>query len=393
MKRIVELDGVRTIAVASVIACHFAPFSNWFDQLPAHYGGLGVDVFFILSGFLITTILLGLKGARHPYKAFYARRFVRIMPPYLLLLAIVYGIAWFVHDQIEPQKVAGQLLFLRSFVNIGADLHRLVAVIHHPGMIPNPFALTFNKFVEPDYPVMPITASLGPTWSLSVEEWFYVLWAPVVLLLSRRWILVVGVAMCVEGFFVRWILSPPAMILRSADILIAGALLALWIERRRSLEVARQRLYDRVLNIAALGAALVYLLLAVLHRELVSMTFAEIAFAGFVGWLILHGGSPNPLSRFLRWTPMVYIGSISYMLYLIHLPMYFLVRAGVTRLNLNLHQETRYWVVALAAMALSVAFSAASWRFYEAPILEHKDRLTDWIVGEGEHAKPMKSSH
>ena len=393
LKRIVELDGVRTVAVAGVIACHFAPFSNWFGQIPAHYGGLGVDIFFVFSGFLITTILLELKHAEHPYKVFYARRFIRIMPPYILLLVIVYGIAFFAHDPIEPQKFFGQILFLRSFLNIGNDLHRLVAVIQHPSLIPNPFAITFNKFVEPDYPILPITGSLGPTWSLSVEEWFYVLWAPVVLLLNRTWIVVVGVAMCVAGLLLRWIISPPSMILRSSDILIAGALLALWIEHRRRLDATTQRRNDLFFGIASAGAGVIYLLLVVVHRELLSMTFAEFAFAGAVGWLILHAGSPNPLSRFLRWKPMVYLGSISYMLYLIHLPMYFLVRAGVTRIAGGVSQEARYWIVSLATMILSVAFSAASWRFYESPILRHKDRWTHWVLGRKEKLSAVSSTH
>jgi peptidoglycan/LPS O-acetylase OafA/YrhL len=393
MKRIVELDGVRTVAVAGVIACHFAPFSNWFGQIPAHYGGLGVDIFFVLSGFLITTILLELKHAEHPYKVFYARRFIRIMPPYILLLVIVYGIALFAHDPIEPEKFFGQILFLRSFLNIGSDLHRLVAVIHHPSLIPNPFAITFNKFVEPDYPILPITGALGPTWSLSVEEWFYVLWAPVVLLLNRTWIVAVGIAMCVAGFLLRWIISPPSMILRSSDILIAGALLALWIEHRRSLDATTQRRNDLLFGIASALSGVIYLLLVIAHRELVSMTFAEFAFAGAVGWLILHAGSSNPVSWFLRLKPMVYLGSISYMLYLIHLPMYFLVRAGVTHVAGDVNQEARYWIVSITTAVLSVAFSAASWKFYESPILKHKDRFTDWVLGRKEQLVTVDSTH
>lgn len=384
MKRIVELDGVRTIAVASVIACHFAPFSNWFGQFPAHYGGLGVDVFFVLSGFLITTILLELKNAEHPYKIFYARRTIRIMPPYLLLLLVVYGIAFFVHDPIEPKKFVGQILFLRSFLHVSSDFHRLIAVFHHPSLIPNPFAHTSNKFVDRDYAILPITGSLGPTWSLSVEEWFYVIWAPVVLLLSRRWIAAVGAAMCLSGCFMRWAISPPSLILRSADILITGALLALWIEHRRKLALALQQKYDRLFHLTAVLAGLTYILLVTLHRELLSMTFAEVAFAGAVGWLIVNAGSRNPFSRFLRFAPMVYIGSISYMLYLIHLPMYFLVRAAVSKLPLAISQNGRYWVVSMATVVCAVAFSALSWKLYEAPILSHKDRWTDWIVRKRE---------
>ena len=382
MKRIVELDGVRTVAVLGVIACHFAPFSNWFNQLPAHYGGLGVDIFFVLSGFLITTILLELKHSEHPYKIFYARRFLRIMPPYLLLLVIVYGIAFFAHDPIEPQKFVGQLLFLRSFNKIGVDIHAIAAVLRHPSLIPSPLAITFNKFVDRDYPILPITGSLGPTWSLSVEEWFYVLWAPVVLLLSRRWIVVVGILMCLQGLLLRWFINPGALVLRCADILIAGALLAIWMEHRGKLPKAERAKYDRILDIAAALCMIVFVLLIVVHRELLSLSFAEVAFAGGVCWLIRHANAANPVCAVLRWKPIVYIGSISYTLYLIHLPMYFLVRAAIMRIFSGMSEDARFWVVSLTSMALSVAFSALSWTLYEAPILRYKDHLTDWITGK-----------
>lgn len=388
MKRIVELDGVRTIAVGMVITCHFAPFSNWFNQFPAHNGGLGVDIFFVLSGFLITTILLGSKNQEHPYEIFYARRFLRIMPPYLLLLVIVYGIAFFAHDLIEPKKFIGQLLFLRSFNTVGEDLHHVLAVVRNPHLIPNPFAITPPKFVDRDYPILPITGSLGPTWSLSVEEWFYVLWAPVVLMLRRPWIVAVGCFLCTTGFLLRWFISPGGII-RSGDILIAGALLAIWIEHRRSLPASEQAKYDRLLDVATLITGAIFITLTLLHRELTAMTFAEVAFAGTVAWLIRHANASNPLSTFLRWKPMVWIGSVSYTLYLVHLPMYFLVRAGLTRVlgEANAATESRYWIVALTSIAMALIFSWLSWKFFEEPILSYKDHLTEWIAHRRERER------
>ena len=385
MKRIVELDGVRTLAVGMVITCHFAPFANWFNQFAGHNGGLGVDIFFVLSGFLITTILLGSKNQEHPYEIFYARRFLRIMPPYLLLLVIVYGIAFFAHDVIEPKKFIGQLLFLRSFSTVGEEAHRLIAVIHNPHLIPNPFAVTIPKFVDRDYPILPITGSLGPTWSLSVEEWFYVLWAPVVLMLRRPAIVAIGFFLCFTGFLLRWFISPSG-ILRSGDILIAGALLAIWIEYRKTLPVASQAKYDRLFDAATLVAGAIFVTLTLLQRDLMAMTFAEILFAGGVAWLIRHANSANPLSSFLRWKPIVWVGSISYTLYLIHLPMYFLVRAAITRIlgEANAATEVRYWIVALTTIVLALIFSWLSWQFFEAPILSYKEHLTDWITSRHE---------
>ena len=85
--RIVELDGLRAIAVALVIGCHYPVVASSFWGLP-ELGWLGVEIFFVLSGYLITTILLRLRGREDAYEVFYARRARRIVPPYFLVLSI-----------------------------------------------------------------------------------------------------------------------------------------------------------------------------------------------------------------------------------------------------------------------------------------------------------------
>src|SRR5579864_3258892 len=80
--RILELDGLRAIAILLVLGCHYPGFARRLHRLP-EFGWVGVDIFFALSGYLITTVLLGLRGRRTPYRTFYSRRFIRILPPYL----------------------------------------------------------------------------------------------------------------------------------------------------------------------------------------------------------------------------------------------------------------------------------------------------------------------
>jgi len=319
------------------------------------------------------------------------------MPPYFLLLLLVYGIAWFAHDPVEPSKVLGQLLFLRSFPKFGTDVHNFIMVLRHPSLIPNPSQISLHKPVAPDYPVLPITGSLGPTWSLSVEEWFYVLWAPVVLRLRRPAIVWIGVGMVVLGLLIRWwLVDPVCYLTRSADVLIAGALLALWMERRKTLGAEKRARYDMALNITAAASAAIFVLMATVHRELLSMSFAEVAFAGAIAWLVRHAGGGDPVSRLLRFRPLVYIGSISYMLYLIHLPIYFLVREAVGRgfgRFGSLDQQARYWVVSALSLLLSGLFAAASWKFFEAPILRYKDRWTSWIVRRRASYSGVGSAH
>src|SRR5487761_2646269 len=83
--RIRELDGLRGIAVLAVVGEHYF---NWVPFTLFRYGWLGVDLFFILSGFLITSILLELRSSEHYFSVFYARRALRIFPPYYIALGI-----------------------------------------------------------------------------------------------------------------------------------------------------------------------------------------------------------------------------------------------------------------------------------------------------------------
>jgi peptidoglycan/LPS O-acetylase OafA/YrhL len=83
--RIHELDGLRAIAILLVIGCHYHWFAARFWGFPK-FGWVGVDVFFVLSGYLITTILLRLKGSSQPFRHFYKRRCLRILPPLTLAL-------------------------------------------------------------------------------------------------------------------------------------------------------------------------------------------------------------------------------------------------------------------------------------------------------------------
>src|SRR5579862_1986494 len=89
--RIKELDGLRGIAVLAVIDLHYL---GWLPIAGSAYGWLGVDLFFVLSGFLITSILVGLRGKEHYFKVFYSRRALRIFPPYFLGLLVYLGVSF-----------------------------------------------------------------------------------------------------------------------------------------------------------------------------------------------------------------------------------------------------------------------------------------------------------
>ena len=379
MKRIYEFDGLRTLAVLIVIADHYAPFRNFENSAPARLGGIGVDIFFVLSGFLITTILLELKGSERPYQVFYARRMLRILPPYVLLLVLVYGIGFLLHEPFEKTKVVGQVLFLRSFKDTGAVLATVWNVLR--GIVPAPGL--FHKIVSApvlrDYPWLPISGSLGPTWSLSVEEWFYVLWAPVVLIFRRRVIFIIAVFVCVTGFILRWLGGNATEFFSSVDILISGAILALWIERRKTVAPGMRRSFDLAIATLSSLAFLSYVLLTWLHRDRISRTLVAIFVFGALAWIIQRAGQKQAICRLLRVKPMVYLGTISYTIYLMHLPMYFLIRSALFGPTSSWSPVAQAWAVAVCSAAATVGLAALSWKYYELPILGFKDALTRQI--------------
>ena len=90
--RIPELDGIRGIAIILVIGCHYEVFARQIWGLPK-FGWVGVDIFFVLSGFLITSVLLNLRGRDDSFRFFYDRRLRRILPPYIMFMVLIYAVS------------------------------------------------------------------------------------------------------------------------------------------------------------------------------------------------------------------------------------------------------------------------------------------------------------
>ena len=115
--RIPELDSIRAIAILLVIGCHYAGFCSLLGGLPS-YGWIGVDIFFVLSGFLITSILIELRCTRSPIKVFYVRRVLRIFPVYYAMILIVSTASLVRHEHlVHFGYYASRFLFLQSFKN------------------------------------------------------------------------------------------------------------------------------------------------------------------------------------------------------------------------------------------------------------------------------------
>ncbi|WP_418132787.1 acyltransferase family protein [Variovorax sp. 375MFSha3.1] len=330
-----DIDGLRAIAVGSVLAYHAFP-----SLLPG--GFIGVDIFFVISGFLITTILLqSLTAGDFSYRDFYARRIRRIFPALVLVLLATLAFGWYVllpgeFSQLGKQTTGGAAFFA-NLVFLGE-------------------AGYFDASAE--------TKPLLHLWSLGIEEQFYIFW-PLMLGLAwrRRWpMLRVVLAVAVISFLVN-VLTVQAhraaafySPLSRAWELMAGGLLAVMQLQSVAQGAASTRAWKKHLQ-SIVGIALIVLGLF--------MTRSTKAFPGWWALLPVLGaasciaaGPGGVLNRYLLSNRvMVWIGLISYPLYLWHWPLLSyarIVTGGEPPLQLR-----------IVLVAASVVLAWATYRFLE----------------------------
>jgi len=333
----------------------------WHHWMPRRYhaglnwGSLGVDLFFVLSGFLITGILLGCRrltesGAGSGKQSvaltarrFYARRFLRIFPLYYAVLV--------------PASLALAL---------------------EPGILVSLWTYTFNLWGA--WRGQLSGRLISHFWSLAVEEQFYLVWPWVMLLAPRRALLPLVWATIAVGPLSRALLFASGapfdamrMVTSSClDLLAGGALLALLVERD-GLERARRGPVVRTLG--WLGAAMFAwgVWIQVTGSDGVSASALEVfvvytrwpAFA----WLVLAAaqGFEGFLGRALAARPLAWIGKVSYGVYVFHAFALLLDRVGLG----GLHPLVRL----PCYLAFTLVVAALSWRFFEAPINALKERF------------------
>lgn len=331
--RVVGLDGLRCLAVLLVFGLHIAG-----DVLPG--GWVGVDLFFALSGFLITSILLDeyLAFGSISYRDFYVRRFLRLAPALIVFVLIVAPIAF----------VAG----------MPSTLFGAIA------------ALTYTMDIYG--PVSGYGGVFAQTWSLSVEEQFYLIW-PFFLPLLFRWRAIFWVAASVGSLAsivagaVIWFTDPHAAYqspFPHFPILVMGAMMA--ISLRFRVDWVRNVVQWTGVPLVAGGAIL-----------LVSFAIEQ-----YGGWTLLGGKvfSAVPLVllvgyvavrreglvvRALSWSPFLWLGKRSYAFYLWHFPIIWMMSSVVDNKT----------TIVVGAVLLSLATTALSWKFVEAPCLKLKRRF------------------
>jgi peptidoglycan/LPS O-acetylase OafA/YrhL len=351
MRRFPGLDGLRAIAATIVVFFHFAgPEFVW----PS--GWVGVYIFFVLSGFLITTLLLREQDrtGRISLSGFYVRRVFRILPPYLVILG---GIIAFVLLRGEflardfPHALKYYLTFLNEFF---------------PGSHGNGSDNFFSG-----------------SWTLGIEEKFYLVWPfllvaigigaarrKLALVLAAMAVLLALVPLTTEG---GWLLDfSPTAVYRSSihyAILLGGCLLAILLHYRRSFAVLRPFTHP----LAAIPIVAGFL---VLHANLDPLWVATrqnllalLAYALVTMLLLIVLLSPGPARWLLSTAPMRFVGERSYSLYLLQGPVHFVVVQAVPALGHN------RLVTAVTVFLVDLAIADLIHRWVEQPMIATGKRL------------------
>jgi peptidoglycan/LPS O-acetylase OafA/YrhL len=354
--RIKELDGVRGIAVLVVINHHYM---SWLPATGAWYGWLGVDLFFVLSGFLITSILLDLRESEHYFKIFYSRRALRIFPPYFLGI-LVYLAASFALGKPGTVELWLQYIFYYSSL-----------LIHFP-----------MTHLSRDSVAMPVAVSfgLGIMWSLSVEEIYYTIWAPVVRFTTEKHLSAILITIVTMAPFLRWrLITEHVGILnfycRMDGLAFGSALALLILHRRLSPEtwLRTDRWFDGLALIAG-PLSVCYWLAAKPHvlGPVAGVTLADMSFALTIYALIRRAGGDQFWVRVFRAKWLRSVGMVSYSLYLFHYAL--LIVSGDLIAQLHLSRRVNAVSVTLFALLMTFAVAYGLWYGMESRILRWKDR-------------------
>ena len=330
-QKIPQLDGIRGLAILVVVVHNSGTLPRLFAN-----GWMGVDLFFVLSGFLITGILVGTRQSECYFQNFYARRFLRILPLYYSLLFFMFILV----PLVRPSEA--HVVFEKS----------------SPWWAYPLFLQNFLIRISTD-----AAGPLAVTWSLAIEEQFYLAWAIVVRYCSDAQIRRIAVAIICLSPALRFYLSLHHVNLYTnlfcrLDGLMAGALLALAV---RSDNFLPSRFVRLAWFSLAVAAPLAFVTQA-LNAQWIVFSFTAVASASFVylGLFSTQKWLRVALSnRFL-----VYTGTISYGLYLLHkIPLdaakYF-------------YSGRNPLLTLLVSLLGGYAIAALSWNLLEKPFLKQK---------------------
>ena len=378
------LDGIRGVGILVVVFGHYsAGMSGW---ARGRLFGLSliIDLFFVLSGYLITALLLEewSKTSTISLRKFYVRRGLRLLPALYLLLLFVAVAALFTDWLPVSTKLA--------FAEVAA-----AAFYIYPAIL-----ATKGE-----------AAYLLHLWTLSIEEWFYFIWPGVLLAAGlrpgtvTRFRMVVGAlfALCAGMMVLRLVGATDPfsdlMLRLRPDSLAYGALLAMFM---RKLSDIRTPQIDTALNwLGPAGIALLVFVSAVrdmsngqdftgLHgseyEDFQLDAFGSVAYqigvmACFLFIMHLVNKPDGHIANLLKFRPLVYLGILSYALYLWHQPLFLILNSedlfngDSSRQGFTDHSTATIWLFGLGVLALAIAVSVLSRHLVELPALKQKKRF------------------
>jgi peptidoglycan/LPS O-acetylase OafA/YrhL len=343
-------------------------------------GWVGVDLFFVLSGFLITGILFDAKGATHYFRNFYLRRSLRIFPLYYAFLVLVLIVV--------PRVMPGSMTRLDGGAWLWTYLGNvLFARVGWEGM--------------PEHTIH--------LWSLAIEEQFYLLWPVVVFFCDRRRLMNVAMATIVGATVFRvssHLFAPDgiagyALLPSRVDALALGGILALMIRGEAGAANAAQ-IGKRLLipGLALMGVAIGWTVALDLNDSwLPALAFQTQAF-GYPGVELVSGGlimlgisqsGRSKLGEKLTWQPLMSLGKYSYGLYLIHVPVRDFLRVmthdGALLPRLLGSQVPAQLALFGLGVGLSVIFAYISWHAFEKHFLKLKEFFPYEVPPDGDTAR------
>lgn len=333
-----DIDGLRAIAVIAVVLFHFG--------VPGFTGGfVGVDVFFVISGFLITSIIWNQRQAgRFSLVDFWARRARRILPALFAMILAVLAVGWF-------------LLAPKDYEELGRSVRYQVMFISN---------ILFMR--QEGY--FDVASELKPmlhTWSLAVEEQFYILFPLLLALLSsriKRWRLALfGLLLVSLGLSVWAVAHEPEkafflLPMRAWELLV-GALLAVAPARTNRLAP----LAAQWISLTGVGMILLAVFCYDRHTSFPGAA-ALLPTLGAVAMIWANGHHPTWAGRLLSTRLMVGLGLISYSWYLWHWPVFVLASYASV--------DEPGWGEILGLILLSLVLGYLSWRFVETPFRERR---------------------
>ena len=367
--RLLPLDGVRGLAVLIVIIHNSAWIAGESEHLLLKLtnatiatGWIGVQLFFVLSGFLITGILIDTKSKPRFFRSFYMRRTLRIFPLYYVVIALTI--------------VIGPLV---AWSPVWAESVR------------HSHQWAYWVYVQNWITTSPGIDALSHTWSLAVEEQFYLMWPVIIWLVGRRGLTNLCLVAMLGTPFIRLALWLPGIAPNSAyvftiarwDALAAGALVAVLVRD----DVGRKvlvRWQGRLAGLAGVATVALVVVERGFHSfefsvQVIGQSLIAILSASLIAFAVAEGPSaPRRLQAFLSLEGLRTLGKYSYAMYLFHQPIQQLlspvlgeeVRGADTPWRL-----ARLTLYILLVLVLTFAASLVSWRLIEKPFLDLKDRL------------------